>query len=150
MLFDHIVHLYTVCVQCATDALSLATCSKSLRELRAECEVESEELEADVGDLIFVSFFLLYNVPSTLSPSLHSLVDSHTSLTRRHTHSLFSITHGSTRPMSPSPNLKTHRKSQALDKPIKKLEEAVKKSDWEGAIRVFWGSGGLKKDDGVE
>ena len=38
----------------------------------------------------------------------------------------------------------------SLDKEIKKLEEAVKKSDWEGAIRVFWGSRGLKKDDGVE
>ena len=44
------------------------------------------------------------------------------------------------------PCLKTHRKFKALDKAFKKLEEAVKKSDWRGVIRVVWGSGGAKKE----
>ena len=55
---SHKARLYTACVQYATDALSLATHSRNLRELRAECEVESGELEAGVGDLMFISFFL--------------------------------------------------------------------------------------------
>ena len=38
----------------------------------------------------------------------------------------------------------------SLDKEIKKLEEAMKRSDWKGVIRNFRGSGGLKKGDDVE
>ena len=48
------------------------------------------------------------------------------------------------------PCLKTHRKFKALDKAFKKLEEAVEKSDWRGVIRVVWGSGGAKKEEGAE
>ena len=64
---SHKARLYTACVQYATDALSLATHSRNLRELRAECEVESGELEAGVGDLMFVSSLLLYTNHWTLT-----------------------------------------------------------------------------------
>ena len=59
---SHKARLYTACVQYATDALSLATHSRNLGELRAECEVESGELEAGVGDLMFVSFIIFLKV----------------------------------------------------------------------------------------
>ena len=46
-----------------------ATYSGSPGGLRVEYEVESEELKAGVGDLMFVSFFLFYNVFLTLTQS---------------------------------------------------------------------------------
>ena len=44
--------LFAACVHSATEALALATHSRALRELRAECEVAGGEVEAGVGDLM--------------------------------------------------------------------------------------------------
>ena len=61
---SHKARLYTACVQYATDALSLATHSRSEWNVRL-----GGELEAGVGDLMFVSFllFLFYNLYSILA-----------------------------------------------------------------------------------
>ena len=52
--------LYQACVEAATDALKTATHSVSLRQLRAECSLESGDIQQAVGDMMCViSFFFV-------------------------------------------------------------------------------------------
>lgn len=127
--------LHQVCVEAATEALKVATHSPELRQLRADCALESGDVQQAVGDLIRLthltspstplllriaqlSYFLLpesTQAPTTLKQCLHFDPDSR-------------------------PCAKLHRRIKAFDKAFAKLDKLREANDWRGVVSHLYGT----------
>ncbi|KAH8115629.1 TPR-like protein [Phellopilus nigrolimitatus] len=127
--------LHQVCVEAATEALKVATHSTELRELRAECALDSGDVEQTVGDLIRLthltspstslflkiaqfSYFLLppsSQAQTTLKQCLHFDPDS-------------------------KPCAALHRKLKKFDKAFAKLNALRETGDWRGVVAHLFGT----------
>ena len=121
--------LHQACVEAATEALKVATHSAELRQLRADCALESGDVQQAVGDLIRLthltspstplllriarlSYFLLpesTQAQSTLKQCLHFDPDSR-------------------------PCAKLHRKLKSFEKSFAKLNKLREANDWRGVV----------------
>ncbi|KAJ3987873.1 hypothetical protein F5890DRAFT_1454803 [Lentinula detonsa] len=145
--------LWTACAEsCSSIIRDTASHSIEVRVMRAECQLAAGDVEGSVGDLTRLAVLL----PPSASMELQVRI-------WRLSYFLLPPTHGddgstSAAALAPlksclhyDPDSKSclplHRLSKALEKSFAKLEEALQKEDWRGAVNILTESGKGKEKD---
>ncbi|KAJ4473177.1 hypothetical protein J3R30DRAFT_3515364 [Lentinula aciculospora] len=145
--------LWTACAEsCSSIIRDTASHSIEVRIMRAECQLAAGDVEGSVGDLTRLAVLL----PPSASMELQVRI-------WRLSYFLLSPTHGedgstSAAALAPLKSclhydpdskicLPLHRLAKALEKSFAKVEEALQKEDWRGAVNLLTESGKGKEKD---
>ncbi|KAE9396733.1 hypothetical protein BT96DRAFT_1021239 [Gymnopus androsaceus JB14] len=125
--------LWTACAEsCSSIIRGTASHSIEVRVMRAECQLAAGDIEGSVGDLTRLAVLLPPSASMDLQVRIWPLAP------------IKSCLH-----FDPDSKLclPLHRLAKALEKSFAKLEEALQKEDWRGAVNLMTESGKGKEKD---